>query len=118
MPIRESGLYRVADGTRTALAAAGSLNPIELADVRTTAERLQPAIQATGGGLYWVGPGNLPDLRRVASDRPASGRNWIGFRENADYVVTGVKETSLLPGIAALILALAAFIAAWRREGK
>jgi len=118
MPIQESGLYRVTDGTRTALAAAGSLNPIELADVRATSEKLQPAIQATGGGLYWVGPGSLPDLRRVSADRATSGRNWIGFRENGDYVVTGVKETSLLPGVFALLLALAAFIAAWRREGR
>ena len=118
LPIAESGLYRITDGTRTALAAAGALNPIELADVRTTDEKLGPAAQATGGGIHWVGPGTLPDLRRVAPDRSSAGRNWIGFRANGDYVVTGVKETSLVPGFLALLLALGTFIAAWRREGR
>src|SRR5689334_8837579 len=118
LPIAESGLYRVSDGTRTALAAAGALNPIELADVRTTDEKLQPAAKATGGGIHWIGPGSLPDLRRVAPDRSSAGRNWIGFRANGDYVVTGVKEVPLLPGFLALLLALGAFILAWRREGR
>src|SRR5216683_2040747 len=99
-------------------AAAGALNPIELADVRTTDEKLKPAAQATGGGIHWIGPGALPDLRRVAPDRGSAGRNWIGFRANGDYVVTGVKEVPLLPGFLALLLALGTFIAAWRREGR
>jgi hypothetical protein len=118
LPIAESGLYRVSDGSRTALAAAGALNPIELADVRTTDEKLKPAARATGGGIHWVGPGALPDLRRVAPERSSAGRNWIGFRANGDYVVSGVKEVPLLPGFLALLLALATFIAAWRREGR
>jgi hypothetical protein len=118
MAIAESGLYRIVDGSRTALAAAGALNPVELADVRTTDEKLKPAVQATGGGQYWIGSGNLPDLRRVAADRSTAGRNWMGFRQNGDYVVTGVKETPLLPGVLALLLAVGTFILAWRREGR
>ena len=42
----------------------------------------------------------------------------MGFRENGDYVVTGFSETPLLPGIAALLLTIAALLAAWRREGR
>jgi hypothetical protein len=118
MPVSESGLYRVTDGSRTALAAAGALNPIELADVRTTDEKLKPAIEATGGGTFWVGPGSLPDIRRVGPDRGAAGRNWLGLRANGDYVVTGMREVPLLPGFLALLLALGTFIAAWRREGR
>jgi hypothetical protein len=118
MAITESGLYRVSDGTRTALAAAGALNPIELADVRTTDEKVGPDVAATGGGVFWVGPGTVPDIRRVDPDRTASGRNWMGLRANGDYIVTGVKETPLLPGLLALLLALGAFLLAWRREGR
>src|SRR3546814_1030981 len=39
MKIEQPGLYRVEDGTRTAIAAAGPPNPIESMDVRATPER-------------------------------------------------------------------------------
>ena len=118
LPIEESGLYRITDGTNTALAAAGALNPIEMSDVRATDEKIGPAASATGGGMFWLGSGSLPDIRRVGPDRAASGRSWMGFRANGDYVVTGVHETPLLPGLLALLLALGTFILAWRREGR
>ncbi|HUK60198.1 MAG TPA: hypothetical protein VLV50_13290 [Stellaceae bacterium] len=118
LPVTESGLYRASDGTRTALAAAGALSPIELADVRTTDEKVKADVAATGGSIHWVGPGAIPDLRRVEPDRGAGGRDWMGLRANGDYVVTGMKETPLLPGALALLLALGFFLLAWRREGR
>jgi hypothetical protein len=118
LPITEMGLYRVTDGTRTALAAAGPLNPVEFADVRSTPEKLGPLAEATGGGVFWVGTGTTPEVRRVSPDRTAAGRNWIGLRANGDYMVTGFSETPLLPGIAALLLIGGGLLAAWRREGS
>jgi hypothetical protein len=118
LPVKESGLYRVTDGTRTALAAAGALNPIELSDVRTTADKLTPVAQATGGSIFWAGAGSLPEIRRVAVGSGTAGRNWIGFRSNGDYVVTGLTQTPLLPAVAALLLVLGTLVAAWRREGR
>ena len=118
LPISDMGLYRVTDGTRTALAAAGPLNPIEFADVRSTPEKLGPIAAATGGGVFWAGTGNMPEIRRVSPDRTAAGRNWMGFRANGDYTVTGFSETPLLPGIAALLLIAGGLLAAWRREGS
>jgi hypothetical protein len=118
LPIGEMGLYRVTDGNRTALAAAGPLNPVEFADVRTTPERLSPVVAATGGGIFWVGDGTMPEIRRVYPDRAAVGRNWMGLRANGDYIVTGFSEIPLLPGIAALLLIVGGLLAAWRREGS
>jgi len=118
LAVSQMGLYRVSDGTRTALAAAGPLNPIEFADVRATAEKLGSVASASGGGVFWIGNGGIPDIRRVSSGRATSGHNWIGFRENGDYVVAGFSETPLLPGIAALLLAIGTLIAAWRHEGR
>ena len=117
MPIHQSGLYRVKDGSRTALAAAGALNPIELGDVRTTDAKVKADVAALGGSIHWVGPGPVPEVRSVAPDRPAEGRGWIGLRANGDYIVTGMNETPLLPGLLALLLALGALLLAWRREG-
>ena len=118
LPIGEMGLYRVTDGSRTALAAAGPLNPIEFADVRATPEKLAPVVTATGGGIFWVGSGTMPEIRRVSPERVAAGRNWMGLRTNGDYNVTGFSETPLLPGIAALLLIVGGLLAAWRREGS
>jgi len=118
LAIAESGLYRVSDGNRTALAAAGALNPIEMSDVRTTDEKVKADVEASGGGVFWIGPGSLPEIRRVGAGRTAAGGSWLGLRRNGDYIVTGVGETPLLPGIAALALALGLLILAWRREGR
>jgi len=118
LAIAQMGLYRVSDGTHTALAAAGPLNPVEYADVRTTAEKLGPLARASGGGVFWVGDGAMPEVRRVSPGRVASGHNWMGLRQNDDYLVAGFSETPLFPALAALLLAIGLLLAAWRREGR
>jgi len=117
VPIEAMGLFRVTDGVRTALAAAGPLNPVEFADVRTTPEKLAPVAAATGAGVFWVGSGTIPEVRRVLPDRAAAGRNWMGLRVNGDYTVLGFSDIPLLPGVAALLLIIGGLLAAWRREG-
>ena len=112
------GLHRFSDGDLVKLAAVGALNPVELADLRSTEDVLRPVVDATGGGLFWATSDGLPDLRRVRADRPKTGRNWIGLAANEDYVVTGVQRTPLLPGFAVLALVLGLAIIAWRREGR
>jgi hypothetical protein len=118
MTIGQMGMYRVTDGTHNALAAAGPLNPVEFADVRSTPDKLAPTAKATGGGVFWASDGTIPEVRRVSAGRAASGHNWMGVRENGDYVVTGFSEVPLLPAFAALALTLGLLIAAWRREGR
>ena len=118
LAIDQMGLYRVKEGSHTALAAAGLLNPIEFADVRTTPEKLAPVAAATDGGIFWAGSGTIPEIRRVSPNRAAAGTNWMGFRANGDYTVTGFSETPLLPAVAALVLIVGGLIAAWRREGN
>jgi hypothetical protein len=117
LTISQMGLYHVADGAHTALAAAGPLNPIEFADVRTTAAKLGPIARASGGGVFWVADDGMPEVRRVSPDRAAAGQDWLGLRQNGDYLVTGFSEMPLLPALAALLLAIGLLLAAWRREG-
>jgi hypothetical protein len=117
VPVTETGLYRVSDGTHTALAAVGTLNPLEYADMRTTPAKLQPLADATGGGIAWVKDG-VPELRRVHEGRRTSGRGWMGVVENDEFTVTGVREAPLLPGLALLLVGLGALMLAWRREGR
>ena len=118
LTITRMGLYRVSDGSKTALAAAGPLNPIEFSDVRTTPDKLAPVVAATGGGVFWAGSGAIPEIRRVAPEDTAAGHNWLGLRANGDYTVSGFSEMPLLPAAIMLVLIVGGLVAAWRREGR
>jgi hypothetical protein len=122
MPVGEPGIYRVSDGARTVLAAAGALNPLEFADLRATAGRLAPAAAAAGGGIHWLvdgrGEAGVPEIRRVRPGRKSAGDTWLGLRANGDYRVTGVRQVPLLPTLLVLLLGLGGLVLTWHREGR
>ncbi len=113
----ELGLYRLNDATRSAVAAAGPLNPKEVADMRATDAILAPVVQAGGGSVHWLADG-MPSLRRVGAGAAAAGDDWIGLRRNGAYRVTAVEQQPLLPPWAALLLLLGTLLLAWRMEGR
>lgn len=113
----ELGLYRVTDGVMTAVAAAGPLNPKEVADMRATDSILNAPVEATGGSVRWLEDG-MPDIRRVGRGERTSGTNWIGLRSNGAYRVTSVEQRPMLPGWLALILLVGSLLLAWRVEGR
>jgi len=114
----ELGLYRATDGTLSAVTASGPLNPKETADVRATGAILQPIAHATGGSVHWLADIGVPQIRRVAPGRLASGGNWIGLRANGAYRVIQVEQEPLLPPWLALLLVLGSLLFAWRMEGR
>ncbi len=118
LPVAEAGLYRISDGERTALAAAGPPNPLEMADLRATTELLEPVIEESGGGVTRVAGDALPSLRKVKPGRDRHGRGWLGVEAKGGYVVTGVAQAPLLPAILLLALALGTMVLAWYREGR
>lgn len=113
----EEGLWRVDDGRHVAWAAPMPVAPVELERVTSTDALLRPLVEATGGGIVRLEDG-LPELRRVAEGRPATGRGWLGLRERERHVVLGSSRTPLLPAWLALALLLAAAGLAWWREGR
>ena len=72
----ELGLYRMNDGSLNAVAAAGPLNPREVADMRATDAVLRPYADVTGGGVHWLSDG-MPELtsgaNRAAPRQAAAG---------------------------------------------
>jgi len=118
LPATETGLYRVSDGQHQAFAADGSLNALEFRDPRASAQPLAKLVAATGGGIVSLTKQGMPELRRVAAGDPAAGSRWLGLRENRDYVVTGIRQTPLLPVWVALALALGLLLLTWQREGR
>ena len=118
LPADRIGIYEVRDGERTALAAAGALNPLEYRDVRATAARLRPLLEASGGAAVTYAEAGVPRLRKVQPGRDRHGPGWIGLLAHDAYRVTGVSELPLLPPFLALILAGGLMVAAWSREGR
>ena len=117
LPAEEVGIYRLDDGTRSAVTAVGNLNPKEFSDMRATGSRLEAMAAASGGGIHWLADG-LPDLRRVRADRNASGAGWMGVVSNRDFRVASVKQTPMMPALLVLVLGLGMLVWAWRREGS
>lgn len=117
VPVTEAGLYVISDGQFEVRVASGALNPIEYSDLRTTGDRMEPLVTATGGGTFWLKDG-LPDIRQIRADRDRVGKGWAGLIENQAYVVSGVRQISLIPPLALLSLALALLMITWWREGR
>lgn len=113
----KTGIYRVDDGERTAVAASGAIAPLELDDLRATDERVAALAKASGGDVSWLADG-VPDVRLVKPDRVAAGQGWLGLRRNESYVVTGATEIPMLPGLLLLALVMGGLGAAWWREGR
>ena len=106
---RRPGVWQVSDGQRTAYAAAGAANPLEIADLRATATLVGKLARASGGGVHWLGTAaspDVPELRRTEPDRAASGSSWIGLERRHDHLVTGIAALALLPSWVALPLML------------
>ena len=121
LPATMPGVWRASDGDRTAFAAAGATNPLEIADLRATATVVGKLAHDSGGGVHWLGSvdrPDIPELRRTEPDRSASGGSWIGLQRRYDHVVTGVASMPLMPAWLSLPLLLGFMILAWRQEGR
>ena len=118
LAVTEAGLYRVGDGERTALAAAGPPNPLEFRDLRSTGALLRPLVEASNGGILALAESGPPSLRKVAPGRDSHGRDWLGIRATDSYRVTGVSQVPLLPALLVLLLAMTAMLLGWFREGR
>jgi hypothetical protein len=113
----ELGLYHLTDGEMNAVAAAGPLNPREIADMRATEEIVAPYVEATGGGIHWLENGT-PQMREIAEGGNASGNGWLGIERRNSYRVTAVENDELVPPWFALLLVLGTTLFAWRRESR
>lgn len=117
LAVTEAGLHRLADGKLLAVAAAGSGDAREMANVAATTAILSPVATATGGGLQWLEDG-LPQVVKVDAGRPMAGAGWMGLRANDAHKVIAVADIPLfatLLSLAALLLGLGAM---WAREGR
>jgi len=116
VPVTEAGLYRLADGKLMSVAAAGSCEAKEMANLRATADVLEPVAKASGGGVDWLEDG-MPQVIKVSAGRQMAGAGWIGLRANDKFRVETVSDTPLFATLLSLAVILLAFAGMWYREG-
>ncbi|MBB5752807.1 hypothetical protein [Prosthecomicrobium pneumaticum] len=118
----EIGLWRAEDGERRAFVHVGPADPREFTEVRSTADKLAPAVEATGGGLARMAPEGTLDTPRVVpvrgDGRAMAGSGWIGIRTTEASVLKGVDRLPLFSGFLGLALLIGAVAATWYREGR
>jgi hypothetical protein len=113
----ENGVWRLANGDRSAVAVVGPSAPKEFANPVSTGDVLAPIAAATRGGVRRLEEG-VPDLRLVREGRVAAGRGWIGLADRDAYQLRDIRQVDLAPGWLSLVLAAGLAFAAWRVEGR
>ena len=113
------GAYRLTHGDVSTIAAVGTLNPVEYAELLPTTEVLAPLSDATGGSVRTIGldADAVPDIRSVRSGN-LSGNTWIGLKDNNAYTVTRSKRRPLAPPLVFFLAFFAALAWGWLREGR
>ncbi|MCW5697619.1 MAG: hypothetical protein KIS96_12910 [Bauldia sp.] len=121
LPAGELGLWRFREGDLVAVTSVGPANPREFVDVRSTADVLQPAVDATGGTTLRMAEGGRLDVPRVLQVRPgarAGGADWLGVRMTQSSILLGIDRLPLFAGFLGLAVLLGLLAVAWYREGR
>ncbi|WP_072372232.1 hypothetical protein [Hyphomicrobium sp. NDB2Meth4] len=131
--VKIPGLYKAQteapEGELTAVAHAGIDDPIEMSEVTATDAKLQPIIDATGGGAFWMSssaestranPSSVavPRISMLSGAKVLAGSGWLGLKDRQAFVTRGVKLTPMFTGFGALAALLLLVSLAWWREGK
>ncbi len=131
--VKIPGLYKAQmksdTGELTAVAHAGIDDPIEMSEVTATDKKLQPIIDATGGGAFWTSASaaaarqnpssvDVPRVSMLSGAKVLAGSGWLGLKDREAYVTRGVKLTPMFTGFTALSALLLLIAMAWWREGR
>jgi hypothetical protein len=117
MALDQPGLWRVEADGKQALAALGSINPIEMSELKATPDKLKSFVAQGGGAIRWIDDG-LPSIHMVSPAASKSGPGWMGLQANGQSQVTAVEDSPLLPAPLLLLLGFGGLVLAWWREGK
>ena len=120
--VDELGLYKLGDGTLSALVSVGTENPREFQEVVSTTEKLRPLAEATGGTVRRItSTGDAINIPRFVTMRDSplyGGSDYVAFRRTGASVVTGIGVAPLAIGFIGLIVLLGGILAGWLWEGR
>ncbi len=116
--LTEAGLHRLNDGKLEAVAAAGSADAKEAADVIATGAEAGARRRGDRRRHRLARGRHAARSSRSAAGRQMAGAGWLGFKANGAYRVTAVTEIPLFATLLSLGALLLAVCAMWYREGR
>ncbi len=119
----ELGLYRLSDGNLSVLANVGPENPREFQEVVSTADKLRPLAEATGGTVRRIGNADnseisLPRLVAIGNSPVYGGADYAAIKRVGASEVKGVGVMPLAIGFLGLAALLGSVCSAWLFEGR
>ncbi len=120
----EAGLHRLTDGKLAAVAAVGTADPREAADLTATIEVLAPFAQATLASARFISTDgsastmSLPSIAKVGAGRAMAGSGWLGLKSNNAYRVLSIGAFPLFATLLALATIIMLMSLTWYREGR
>jgi hypothetical protein len=122
MEVSEAGIHRSMTAPSHSVAAVGSADSLETLDLHASAEKLEPLVQESRGGIAWVGQASdgaisVPQLVKVRPGRAMAGPGWLGLQSAGAYTVRAIDEVPLFGLLLSLALLLGLLVAMWYREG-
>ncbi len=120
----EAGLHRLSDGKLEAVAAIGTVDPREAADLFATVQKLQPLALSTKASARFISsdgqPGSmtLPRIAKVNAGRSMAGSGWLGLKNNNAYRVLSIGAFPMFATLLALAVLLLLVSLTWYREGR
>jgi hypothetical protein len=115
--VPDAGMYKLDNGSLSAVAAIGVADPLETRDLRATGDILKAPIAASGGVINWMEDGSVRVVK-VRAGAAAGGNGWLGLRDNQQFRTIAVRETSLFTTLLSLAALLIAIVGLWLREGR
>lgn len=113
------GIYSFEDqNQQKRFAIIGETAPKEYKAIKTTPEPLKPLIESSNGGTLWLNKTPEPEIGHYTKRAKYAGRNWIGLKKNNDFIVTGVKDSPVLPSWVMALILLGLVTLMWWLEGR
>lgn len=117
-PVSNPGVWRAEDGALLAVAMAGRPNPPEMNDLRASDQPARADVTSSGGGVFWLGDPDQPELRRTDLRDRQYGRTWLGLARRNQSDIIGSHQYPLLSPIITMFFGALILFLAWRRESR
>lgn len=115
--INYNGKYEITlDGNKKTI-FIGSINNLEMEDVRSTIIPLEPIASKSNGSIFWIKDG-IPEIIGVSKLLKKPGKKLIGIESKNNTIIEDIKKSNLLNWYTSMLILISLIFLSWYRESK